>query len=106
VGNTIKIINYEPEKIKLEIENNENNWLLANEIYYPGWQAKIDDKPIKIYQANYTFRAIQIPKGKHTVEFTFKPKSFIIGKIISSITLLILIILGSANLVKKRIRKH
>ncbi|MFH1233300.1 MAG: YfhO family protein, partial [Patescibacteria group bacterium] len=95
--NVVKIVKYEEEYIKLEIENGNNKWLLANEIYYPGWQAKIDSKPIEIYKANYTFRAIPIPAGKHIIEFIFKPKSYLIGKTISLFAVLILIILKIFN---------
>lgn len=101
-NNNIKIEKYEEEYIKLEIENSDSAWLLANEIYYPGWQAKIDGQPVEIYKANYTFRAIPIETGKHVVELSFKPKSYFIGKIISLFTVLILLMMGIFNFIRKK----
>ena len=39
----------------------------------------MDGKETKIYRANLAFRAIEVPKGKHTVVFKYVPMSFYIG---------------------------
>jgi uncharacterized membrane protein YfhO len=53
--------------------------LILSDIYYPGWQAKIDGKLTKIFPTNYVQRGIILPAGNHLVEFEFKPRSFHIG---------------------------
>jgi len=49
--------------------------LVLHDIYYPGWRAIIDGTPTPIYRANILFRAIEMPKGKHTVRFEYAPFS-------------------------------
>lgn len=39
----------------------------------------MDGKETKIYRANLAFRAIEVPKGRHTVVFKYVPMSFYIG---------------------------
>lgn len=67
--------------------------LVVSENYYPGWKAFVDNKEAKIYRANYTFRAIVVPRGKHNIKFEYQPESLKIGMMISSVSLVLLVIL-------------
>ena len=67
--------------------------LVSTENYYPGWKAYVDNKETKIFRANYTFRAIVLPKGKHDIKFKYQPESLKIGITISLSSLIILILL-------------
>jgi uncharacterized membrane protein YfhO len=69
-----------------------------SEIYYPkGWTATIDGKEATILRANYVLRALEIPAGKHTIEFRFLPKPYTIGNQVTmaSSWLLLLAVAGS-----------
>ena len=50
---------------------------MFSEIFYSiegsGWVAKIDNKESPVLKANYLLRAIEIPAGKHIIEFVFNP---------------------------------
>lgn len=82
---------YQPQRIHLQVNTDGDRILFLSDNYYPGWYAYVDNKLTKIYRADYTFRAIVIPQGKHTVTFMFKPLSFKIGAFISTVTILVLI---------------
>lgn len=53
--------------------------LLTTIPYDKGWKAYIDGKETKINSFNKAFLAIEVPKGKHKVEFIFLPQGFRIG---------------------------
>jgi hypothetical protein len=65
----------------------EDSFLLLADMYYPGWRAEVDGVATPIYRANVSLRGIALPKGQHTVRFTYEPSSFFRGLWISSIAL-------------------
>lgn len=73
------IKSYLPNFIEINTQSSSSSLLFLADNYYPGWVAAVDGKPAKIYRANYTFRAIVVPKGSHTVQFRYAPKSLEIG---------------------------
>jgi vacuolar-type H+-ATPase catalytic subunit A/Vma1 len=50
---------------------------------YPGWKASVDGDAQPIQRANYLFRAVRVPAGRHTVRFRYQPTSFRAGAAIS-----------------------
>jgi len=87
-----KIITYGPNQVFLETDADAHQLLFLSDNYYPGWQAFIDGQQTKIYRANYTFRAIAVPKGKHQVLFRYQPQSFSWGAKISIISLMLVLV--------------
>jgi len=71
----ITLTNYLPNKLTYKTVRKEDGLAILSEIYYPGWEAAIDGKPIHIARANYVLRAVVIPKGEHTLTLTYDPKS-------------------------------
>jgi len=73
----VKILSYEPNRIKLSTVTDSTQFLSLAEMYYPrGWHAYIDGKKIKIYRINHVMRGIRIPAGKHIVKFEFHPGTY------------------------------
>ena len=68
----------------------DNGFLFLSDVYYPGWNAYVDEEPAHIYQANYLFRAVELTKGNHKVEFRYEPQSLKIGLGISLLTVIFL----------------
>ncbi|PIW69279.1 MAG: hypothetical protein COW08_08050 [Ignavibacteriales bacterium CG12_big_fil_rev_8_21_14_0_65_30_8] len=89
-----KIIEYNDESIKLDVNASGKNFLFLGNTYIPtGWKIYIDNKEEKLYQANYGFMGAIIPKGKHSIEFIYAPTTFFITKYIALI-LSTLVVLG------------
>ncbi|MFC1632497.1 YfhO family protein, partial [Candidatus Omnitrophota bacterium] len=82
-----RIIDYKPDKIVIEACAKEKSLLFISDTYYPGWQAYLDGKITKIYRANYAFRAVAVPKGRHVITFYYLPASLKIGSMISIVAL-------------------
>ena len=90
----IKLVKYDPKQVVYEASTSGNALAVFSEIYYPdGWNAYIDGQPVDIKQANYVLRALELPAGKHSIEFRFEPESYATGNLIMLICNIILILL-------------
>jgi len=77
-------LHYSPRKIAYEVESDASRLLVMSEVYYPaGWEATLNGEKIPIHRVNYLLRAVVVPSGKHTLEMTFNPPSYIWGKRLS-----------------------
>ncbi len=91
----INIKKYEAENIEINVVANSNKLLFLSDMYFPGWVAYVDEKPVKILRADYAFRAVEISKGNHMVRFAYRPLIFYLGLWISIISFIILLIVTS-----------
>jgi hypothetical protein len=74
---------YEPNRVVVDVEPGPAGWLVLADLWYPGWTCRIDDNPVTVERADYTFRAVAVPAGHRQVVFTFEPESFRWGRRIS-----------------------
>ncbi|MFH1832957.1 MAG: YfhO family protein [Candidatus Levyibacteriota bacterium] len=85
------IISYEPNKVVVQTSSNSNALLFLSDTYYISWKAKVDENATKVYLADYTFRAVAVPKGEHKVTFYFESDSFKKGLVLSGIIFILFI---------------
>jgi len=80
-----------PNKIMVnDISSVNNNYLILLESYYPGWKVRIDEKPVNLVKID-NYLGVVTKAGTHDYVFSFEPRKFTWGKIISSLSLLIVI---------------
>ena len=58
-------------------------YLVLADTFDPGWSATVDRQPAPIRPAYVAFRAVYLPKGKHTVVFTYRPAGFALGLVLT-----------------------
>ena len=61
------------------------------ELFYPGWHVKVDGESAKISSTDNLFQQINIPKGKHTLEYNYWPKYMTIALISVTVSGVIII---------------
>ncbi|MFB9107551.1 YfhO family protein [Flavobacterium gyeonganense] len=95
---TIKVVQYKPNYIKYQSDNGKDGLAVFSEMYYKnGWNAYIDGHLTDHFPVDYVLRAMEIPGGKHTIEFKFEPQVIKTGSTItlaSSIGMMLLLICG------------
>jgi len=66
----IKILEYRDNYYSLEIENPNKTptFLVVVDSFDTNWRAYLNKNTVKIYRANYVFKSVKIPHGKHLVE--------------------------------------
>jgi len=85
-----------PDEVVVEAMLQEPGLLVLMDSYYPGWKARIYETEVPIARANYGFRAVALPPGKHVVTFRYEPASFRVGLFISLAALALLAAWGMA----------
>jgi len=101
---SIKLTSYQPNHLVYESESNEEQFAVFSEIYYPkGWNAYIDGQLKPHANVNYVLRGLNIPTGKHKIEFKFEPETYKTGNTIAMIgSILLLIIVGAGIYLHRR----
>ena len=85
---------YEPNYLKYEVDSKDGGTIVFSEIYYPGWQSTVDGEAVPHGRANYILRAMNVPAGKHIVEFRFDPTSLHVTENIAFVALGMLLVLA------------
>ena len=78
-----RLISYKPNSVSIQVTSNENTLLFLSDNYYSEWSVKIDGVKKEILIADYSFRAVAVPKGKHNIEFYYDGQSFNQGLVLS-----------------------
>lgn len=90
-----------PEDLALQVTTDAPAILVVSEIYYPGWQASIDEAPTQVLEANGLLRAVVVPAGLHQIHFSYRPTSIKLGALLTLLTLIVTVtmwwILGSRS---------
>jgi hypothetical protein len=73
-----------PRELVIDAFAPEDGFLFLADLYYPGWTAQVNGADTPIYRANVSGRGIALPKGQHTVRFTFDSAPFSRGLKISA----------------------
>ena len=86
-NNTSSIVVAEKKSdyIRYDVSSDDTGLIIFSEIFYPkGWKAYINDQEVTMERFNYILRGLEVPKGKHSLEFVFDPT---IVKLSSNISL-------------------
>ena len=82
----LNVISENPNHLEVKIEAAVTGYLMVAEVWYPGWVAWVDGQPTRILRADYLFRAVEVPAGKHNVVFAYRPMTFYLGAFVSGLS--------------------
>jgi hypothetical protein len=102
-GKGVEFISESNNRLQLFVEAKEDNLLVLSDTYFPGWKAYLDGKLVKIFRANYNFRAVSIPPGKHEVKFVYHPLSVKLGVLVTSLGIIGILVMGFSSRFKRRV---
>ena len=88
---SIKLKSYLPNKLEYTSNSNTEGYAVFSEIFYDkGWVATVNGTEQKYERCNYVLRSMKIPKGKNTIVFEFKPKTYEKGETIALVSSILL----------------
>ena len=89
----VELVSYAPNRLKYNVSSEKGGVVVFSEIYYPGWTATIDGQKAELGRVNYILRALNVEKGKHTIELAFDPQSVHTTETIATVSFAVLLIL-------------
>ncbi|MCF7569066.1 hypothetical protein L3X37_11920 [Sabulilitoribacter arenilitoris] len=103
---SIKLVEHQPNYLKYQSNNTNDGFAVFSEVYYGnGWKTFIDAEESTHVRVNYILRGMEIPAGKHIIEFKFDPEVVKTGSSIaltSSIFFWLLLLTGLFYEFKKK----
>jgi hypothetical protein len=81
-----RMVSREPDRVRIEAEMARPGYVMLLDQFSPGWQATIDGQETKPLRANLVFRAVAVPRGRHTIEWTYRPPAAFIGLGVAAMT--------------------
>ncbi|MDH4162991.1 MAG: YfhO family protein [Nitrospirota bacterium] len=100
-----QVLHKSANRLVLETQTEGPRFLLYTDTYHEGFIAKIDGQQVPVLKAMGVLKAVEVPEGRHVVEFIFKPayRFVLIGYLAVAIpTVLGIIGMGIAGLLLNR----
>jgi len=102
----IQLTNYNVTSLTYQASTAKPQFAVFSEVYYKnGWNAYVDGTLTPHYRVNYVLRGMEIPAGKHTIEFKFEPTVIQKGNTITLISYFLLLALPLGWFILGRKRK-
>lgn len=95
-------VSYAPNRATVRAEAAAPALLVLSDAYDPGWEVTLDGRPARLYRANYALRGVWLPAGQHTLEFSYRPRPFLLGGALSLAALLGLLAAGLLAAARRR----
>jgi hypothetical protein len=90
-----------PEHMAFDVQSDQDGFLVLTQSFYPGWEVTVDGLPDRLVGADDLFQAVHLTAGNHRVEFTYAPRSVLLGAVISLAALAVCLV-GSLLLWQRR----
>ncbi|MBI5280396.1 MAG: hypothetical protein HY858_01850 [Candidatus Solibacter usitatus] len=91
---SVVIESYAPNRIRMAASMGCRGMVVLTDTWFPGWSATVDGKPAAIHEAYSVVRGVVVEGGAHTVEFRYRPRSVMLGGLLSGLSLLAAVGLG------------
>jgi hypothetical protein len=78
-----EVTRYEPNRVEVRTAADAPSVLVLAENHYPGWRAEVDGRAVETLRVNYNQRGVALAPGAHEVRFVYRPKSVLLGLLVS-----------------------
>jgi hypothetical protein len=89
IATSPRVTSFSLNAVELTLDVPRNGLLVCSESDMNGWRATIDGRSAEILPANYAFRALEIPAGRHTVKLQYEPPGLRAGLLLGLIGLVL-----------------
>ena len=69
------IVSYADNSVEIDADAPKAGIVVLHDLFYPGWEARVDGNKEAVLRANILFRGVEVPAGHHRIVFSFHPMS-------------------------------
>lgn len=69
------IVKYADNQVEIDVEAPAAGIVVLHDLFYPGWEVRVDGQQKPVLRANLLFRGVEVPAGRHHIVFSFHPLS-------------------------------
>jgi hypothetical protein len=89
-----------PQRVELAVALESPGLVILSDLHYPGWELTMDGRPAPIYRVNRLMRGATVPPGMHRLVYSYAPRSFRVGRVVSILGLAGLAMLAMAGILR------
>jgi hypothetical protein len=79
---------WKPDRVRLSVEASAPGLVVLIDAYDRSWTVTVDGEPAVARRVNVSFRGVDVPPGRHRVEWVNRPVPVLIGLLVSGAALL------------------
>ncbi len=102
---TATIVSESPRRVEIQATTSQPGLLVLSDSYFPGWTATVNGSPREIHRVNIALRGVLLSSGEHTVVFTYQPRWFQIGVVVSLVGWLLALAMLLPRLLRRSPRR-
>ena len=94
LASNVTFQSWEPGRMSLRIQPAaaEGAYLLISENWYKDWKATVDGEPAPVVRGDVSLLTVPVPAGAEVVELWFESKAYRLGKVITLVSLLLVVL--------------
>jgi hypothetical protein len=88
---TVGSLHVTSQRVSCTVQASQASLVVVAQTFYHPWHAYVDGTPTRLWRANYTFQALQVPLGRHQVELVYEDQRLRVGSAISALSCLVVL---------------
>ena len=78
------------DEVVADVDASADALLVQNDTFFTGWEATVDERAVPVVRANFLFRGVAVPPGRHRVRLRYRAAADTLGVLGSAAGLLVL----------------
>jgi hypothetical protein len=82
-----RIVDARPDRVQIDADLTAPGYVVLVQSHDPGWKVTVDGRAATTRRANIAFCAVEVPAGRHHIEWVYRPGSLIAGLWLSGVSM-------------------
>jgi hypothetical protein len=83
----VEIASYQAQSMTIDVDAREETVVGTSIPAWPGWKARLDGAAVEPLSYNHAFLGFRVPQGAHRITLRYRPDGFVLGAVVSLLTL-------------------